>query len=819
MIKSKTYANQKKNKSMEGGFSFLNLTIITLTCIFIFLTPYQKALFNGNTFEFERPLYTTFFFASIALIILSVWMFNNYKISKFSIILLFCIWCIPLSFFISSFNSVSLHLATNSIYISLFYAFCFVIGITSFKKSKSFILISRTLWISSLLIILFGLLNYFGDASLFGLINWSTIPESISKIYKDSVMMTDIGLRLTSVFQYANTYACFLLAFLFLSLSNLVRSNSKTGAILYSIVLVPTLVSFFLTLSRGALVIVPIIFLLILPFFSFLRQILFLLYFCISTLASLLILKKISMIGENTFKEATSNFFWTGWFIVIAAGIISSLIIYVIQHFALKYEKRIDDKIKFKYKNFLLSIIIVLLGTIIGYFIVNKSSIVNIFPEEIKERIENINLDQHSVRERETFYKDAIKLIKDYPLLGAGGGAWSVIYEKYQNNPYTSRQAHNFFLQYIIEVGIIGFFCLLLFLLAIYYLIITSYFKRNIRFSDKSIGLLIFNTTILFHSAIDFDLSYVYLGAIVFLFFGVILSNVQEDNSENHSFSVLSSKYRLTSIISMTLAIIGIITTFSTFKMLQGSTLFNNSIALINRHAAYQDISKPLDQAISLQPKHPDYILFKSSLLIQLYTQTKNEQFYNQANDLINKIKATEPYNRQILEQEYDLLIKKGNLEKAYELINNALAIYPWDSSLYERAIVIKFTIGQNNKSLEKQEWDIALNIYTEFQNKIKELEKLPKTQGQGRPFYVTPDMAMAVGQIYYSRKEYSNSESVFRSAMREDELDVQINRSVIRWLLASLIKQGTNDTRLYEKLLEKDPSEKQKINELISTP
>lgn len=60
-------------------------------------------------------------------------------------------------------------------------------------------------------------------------------------------------------------------------------------------------------------------------------------------------------------------------------------------------------------------------------------------------RLENINFQQHSVLERITFYKDAMKVVKDYPIIGTGGGGWSSLYEQYQNNPYISRQVHNFF--------------------------------------------------------------------------------------------------------------------------------------------------------------------------------------------------------------------------------------------------------------------------------------------------------------------------------------------------------------------------------------
>lgn len=56
-------------------------------------------------------------------------------------------------------------------------------------------------------------------------------------------------------------------------------------------------------------------------------------------------------------------------------------------------------------------------------FLLIGTSVRSLLPDNIETRLENINFKQHSVLERFTFYKDAMKVVKDYPILGSGGAA------------------------------------------------------------------------------------------------------------------------------------------------------------------------------------------------------------------------------------------------------------------------------------------------------------------------------------------------------------------------------------------------------------
>ena len=66
-----------------------------------------------------------------------------------------------------------------------------------------------------------------------------------------------------------------------------------------------------------------------------------------------------------------------------------------------------------------------------------------------------------SVMDRLAVWRDSLGVIRDFPLLGVGIGAWPEIFSRYDSEPwdpvYFWREAHNDYLQLLEEAGIIGF--------------------------------------------------------------------------------------------------------------------------------------------------------------------------------------------------------------------------------------------------------------------------------------------------------------------------------------------------------------------------
>lgn len=90
------------------------------------------------------------------------------------------------------------------------------------KQKQVNVVIQNAILAIAYFIVGFGLLNWLGSSKLAGaLVGWfsNTVRNDV---YLDAVMTDSNGLRLTSIFQYANTYA----AFLILSICSNIRAYS-----------------------------------------------------------------------------------------------------------------------------------------------------------------------------------------------------------------------------------------------------------------------------------------------------------------------------------------------------------------------------------------------------------------------------------------------------------------------------------------------------------------------------------------------------------------------------------------------------------------
>jgi hypothetical protein len=68
---------------------------------------------------------------------------------------------------------------------------------------------------------------------------------------------------------------------------------------------------------------------------------------------------------------------------------------------------------------------------------------------------------------RPIVWEDSLSMVRDFPLFGIGLGGWPEVFPRYQTGPwngYYFREAHNDYLQYVTETGLIGSIALIWFL-------------------------------------------------------------------------------------------------------------------------------------------------------------------------------------------------------------------------------------------------------------------------------------------------------------------------------------------------------------------
>jgi hypothetical protein len=149
--------------------------LIGFLVFFLFWAPFQKGLFNGNSFDFERPIYSSLIWTSIFLFMLSIRLFFIWKPRDHRDVLSFFVLLIPLTYLISLIHAASHHLAMNMLYIQMMYVTFFILGAFLLRNKFGYSIISGALMASGYFIVIFGLLNWFGNAKFASaLVGWFT---------------------------------------------------------------------------------------------------------------------------------------------------------------------------------------------------------------------------------------------------------------------------------------------------------------------------------------------------------------------------------------------------------------------------------------------------------------------------------------------------------------------------------------------------------------------------------------------------------------------------------------------------------------------
>lgn len=805
-----------KKQVRAGNLKQKNIGLWILICLligFLAWSPFQIALFNGQVLDFEKPIYWSVMITAMLFGLTNLLFLKNGFEQQRDLLSIF-VFLLPASYLLSLPTAASHYLATNMVLIQFLYAFIFIIGLWLLKDRLANKIIQTTLMSISYLVVFFGFLNWFGQHKIAAnLVAWFSTAV-LNGEYPDAVMPTADGLRLTSVFQYANTYAAFLMAVLFAIVFCIIRSKRWYSQLIHSFMLVPTIVSLTLTLSRGGLILFPVVFILLLFFLRPARQILWFLYCVIAGAFSLIILGPMIEIGNGIYENYNSSSVINGWLYLIAASFLVAVVISLIQNFL---SERLEDRLRNwssrKFSTFRIPLFSVIFGCLV--IVVLMTSFKSFLPESISTRLDNINFKQNSVLERLTFYKDTIKVLSDYPMIGAGGGAWASLYEQYQNNPYTSRQAHNFYLQYLIEVGIIGFLIFISFIIFIFVVYIKRYIKATEEEKDSHFLYLILVLSILVHSILDFNMSYVFIGVLVFLGLGGMASSME-------NFQIKKKLFRPSYLKTLYLIIAGITTILMivfSIKYIQANkyALEARNIARISQ--SFEEIKAPLDKDLSIRPTHPDSVILLSSLYHSIYKQTKDESFYNLSVELLNTAFKEEPYNKLIIGrmiQGYEL---KGEVDNAFKLLVDNAFKFKWDIEWHEKIINHAYelgfqALGTGDTAVKDHYFTQGTKIFEVVQDRIKHLATLPAGQFQGRPFENKPEIILNAGKMYFMMNQPQNAASALKLGLQDDMSEAVI-QDIITWYLASLKKLGQEDPQLLDKFIEVNPNAKQQIKDL----
>jgi O-antigen ligase len=124
---------------------------------------------------------------------------------------------------------------------------------------------------------------------------------------------------------------------------------------------------------------------------------------------------------------------------------------------------------------------------------------------------------------RLTIARDSLRMVPDRPIAGWGLGLFPIIYPQYRSFSTDDlvNQAHNDYAQALVETGILGFACVVWFIVNLYRSGIQNLRARSKIVTARTLGPLLGCTGILVHSLSDFNLHIPANAALFFVLSGI----------------------------------------------------------------------------------------------------------------------------------------------------------------------------------------------------------------------------------------------------------------------------------------------------------
>lgn len=316
---------------------------------------------------------------------------------------------------------------------------------------------------------------------------------------------------------------------------------------------------------------------------------------------------------------------------------------------------------KIKINKFFIFLFSTMLITGIAGILVSSLTVAN--TEKCNFSMFNKNLCKPVIFEsRPLYYRQAFRILLDYPFTGSGGGTFGVVSRRYQQFPSAySNFVHNIFLQQFAELGIFGG---LAFTVLMVTLIVTC-FKVVRKLPNESIFHFMFISIVgsYLNAFLDFDWSFLGLFLVTMIFIIIILRekvNYEELNINVRKKSNFSKEFGLYGIL---LALISISYVFAEVL------IFFHKEQLVMKYVPFFYVHKNIvlnDEQIAISKTF--HWLYRNDIGYLTFEMERTKSLQEKI-ELRNKIFSLYPWdvkNGEILIEEYE---KIGLKESAEEVL------------------------------------------------------------------------------------------------------------------------------------------------------
>ena len=303
-------------------------------------------------------------------------------------------------------------------------------------------------------------------------------------------------------------------------------------------------------------------------------------------------------------------------------------------------------------------------------------------PENIISRISSISTGESSFTARMLFNKDGLKIIKDYPLLGTGGGGWETLYQSYQSSPYFTSLAHNYFIQLWIEVGILG----LIFILGILLLLTIFSIKTYRSLEDTNskvliVGLYITMFTMLLHALVDFDMSMSAYAIVLWVVIGLLTSKLDFKDCKIIKYTD-KLKFLKSKALSYISVIISLVLVFT-----MGLMVLSNIYAEKGVEASETDkignVMLNFEKAVKYDKLEPTSKLNLANTYMSLFSATDDIEYAKKAIELMDRYIELSKYSSVANANAGNFYLSIGEIDKGLEHFERSVEMQPLRTENY----------------------------------------------------------------------------------------------------------------------------------------
>ena len=431
-------------------------------------------------------------------------------------------------------------------------------------------------------------------------------------------------------------------------------------------------------------------------------------------------------------------------------------------------------------------------------------------------RLMLINASDNNFQARMVYYADALKMVRDRPLLGWGGGGWKSGYTAYQSYNYISTTVHNHFLQVWVEAGTLG---LIMFIIPFLYLSRCLLCLYNIRtthpLSPETWTVGTAALALGMHSIIDFDLSFSSISLLLWALLALIAyREMIFKESQESCGSQKTGAVGLTVLMILLYSLASICLAGSTF-ILRTAEAEAKACALAIQKGDEEAALEHIQAANRLDRWSAQYPIMQAQLLIGNVErnpdpQVKKALAYESLN-LVRRAVELDSYNQVNRFLLARLYLAIDQLENTLTEAGQAKALKLWFIKTYEEhnSIYVYVAIQQ----LLRGQKDAAVHTLRQVLTVTREAvvkqdtlsPRLNSLWDRRADLTLTPALALTAGQSALLLEDHNQAKDFLTRACQTDD---QKTKAVAQlWLGVALQKSGDlSGAALQERVLQAYP-------------